>query len=335
MPARTSNPSCAMIGTGMALVLLTGCHVFGRLSSALVEAVLYMDYSVFVVLLGVGILIAISAAPKPKKANVLFRPTHFPTRVLIAAWLGLYIFWCFPNLFAYFNPASSKTWMVLFAQVIIGCVFILAAASKKIAAYGPLILTVGSGFLVICSNFLFAALEDHDSFSAFDHLDYWLNFEMGRTPWGSVVGNWVGYDTWFFPRMLTYLGLGFVLARRWNVEKAVNIGFLVAPLDCIMYWLAYMPGLTRFDEIPVSDIVQFELPIFGQASLVQILILGTLVALGAFATRLPLLFPGRARKNNPRVRRIRHRSRSRLQSYNPKAHTAPLSSSTFDFSTDP
>ncbi|MGA7732782.1 MAG: hypothetical protein WCD37_16115, partial [Chloroflexia bacterium] len=201
MPAKSQSLGCISLGLWLALGLLLGCQVITGLSGYSIEP----TYLVVILLTGAALLSMAS--------NVSEAAKSLP-RILLGLWLALFIRWGFDDIFRYDYPITAWPWMGYFVYGLLIGVPFLVIAFKRVAALGAIRLTVYTGFVISLAFYMFALLHDYSWFGMYVRLGVGMFGWEDGFDWLEGIGVWIGYPDWIMPRLLTYAGLGYLLARR-------------------------------------------------------------------------------------------------------------------------
>jgi|GEM_PF-5592190 len=226
--------------------------------------------------------------------------------IFLGLWLALFLRAAFGDLFRYDFPMVYFPWTGYFVYGLIIGVPLLVILFKRIADLGVVRLTVYTGFLVILAFYLLDLLLERT------HLGTgWLDGPNGFD-WGEAISASVEGAGWV--RLITYIGLGCVVARRKGLILGIVISMLIALVDSIIGWLVLLPGDGGFESAPLRLFLDYYwpevIPAILRDVLIQVIVLTFFGLLGAMITRYrwprsyrPRLVPSSKRRHRP-ARRI-------------------------------
>jgi hypothetical protein len=180
---------------------------------------------------------------------------------------------------------------------------------KRVADLGAIRLTVYVGFVIILAFDLFGLLHDYSWFGMYVRLGVGMFGWEDGFDWLEGIGVWIGYSDWIMPRLLTYAGMGYLLARRKGFPLGICISVLVALADSVLYWLMFLRGRGDFEAPPLWIVLQYVWPNVLRALLLEVSILGFIALTGAMLTLVRWPSRSLAKRRPHTVRRINPPSR--------------------------
>jgi len=236
-------------------------------------------------------IVTFSCVVPPALAVLLISPlmpgsTKFLRRSLLALWLALFLWSGLQQIFVYPYPISTYPWTVYFVYGLMLGVPLLVIASRRIASLGLIRLTVCAGFIVALTYDVLNFAYSYDWFGMYVRLRVGMWITPDATDWTQYLLVWLGFPGWLNFRLITYLGLGYVLAKRKGLLTGVAISVVIGLMDCALGWLVFLPGKGDFEAPPLSVVLQYDLPEFLKALLAQVTILAALALLGAFVAQV-------------------------------------------------
>lgn len=227
----------------------------------------------------------------PVSVGLLFLSPIMPAtakllpRILLALWLALFLWSGSSRLFAQDYYINSWDWTAYLAYVLTLGIPLLVIASKKLAALGPIKLTVFSGFILML---VYDVFNLHYQYRPF----YITDVMPDGSHWVSYAADWLGFSTWVSYRLITFIGLGYLIARRRGVIRGMFICMLVALADSQLGDLASITGLAHdLESVPSSLRLQFGWfdvwLVSLETVLVQVMYLSIFALAGAMITLIP------------------------------------------------
>lgn len=225
MPEKTELARHIVLGSWSALFFLFVVQVTSR--SGGYEPLVHWFY---VLLLGVVLLVALNVAGS----------TQGVSRIALGLWLGLFLLYGLEDVQSIISLYGSSLydwfpWLGYVVVALIIVVMVLVVALRPVTGLGAIALTISAGFLVVLANYALALVFPDTNRHAFGRADVrWLHLDW----FGATFGHYLEHD-WI--RLITYTGLGYVVAKRagWLLGVVSTIG--VAFLDSILSWLVLIP----------------------------------------------------------------------------------------------
>jgi hypothetical protein len=274
------------------LTFFLGIQVLARAS---ITSGFGVDYWLLVLITAIPLLILTSNLPVTRRCI---------PRVTIAVWLGLFLLWGFLNLLSSGYPITLTPWMYNISYGLIIGVPLIVIMFKGFASLGLLQLTVYSGCLMILAYYIFGLLYNYNWIVMYYRSGAGVNGYMAGLTWVDAVKGWLEVPDWLFPRLLTYAGLGYLLAKRRGLLPGIIISLMIALVDNVIYWLAFIPGDNGFETPSFLNTIRFGLPDLLWALVIQVGILGFIAGVGALTTRVRLPFVPESTRQHRSVRRI-------------------------------
>jgi hypothetical protein len=252
-----------------------------------------VDYWLLVLISAVLLLILTSNLPETRRS--------LPTSIT-AIWLALFLLWGFSDQFFY--PFALTPWLYYIDYGLVVGVPLVVFMSERIASLGLIKLMVYSGCLMILAYYIFGLLYNYDWGIMYNRSGAGMYGYMAGLTWVDAIKGWLEAPDWLFPRLLTYAGLGYLLAKRRGLLPGIVISLIVALVDNVIYWLAFIPGHNEFETPSFLSTIGFGLPDLLWALAIEVGILGFVATVGALTTRVRLPFVPESTRQRRTVRRI-------------------------------
>jgi hypothetical protein len=252
-----------------------------------------VDYWLLVLISAVPLLILSSNLPVTRRS--------LPP-IIIAIWLALFLLWGFSD--QYFYPFALTPWLYYIDYGLIVGVPLVVSMSGRIASLGLIKLMVYSGFLMILAYYIFGLLYNYDWGIMYNRSGTGMNGYIAGLTWVDAIKGWLEAPDWLFPRLLTYAGLGYLLARRRGLLPGIVISLMIALVDNVIYWLAFIPGDNGFETPSFVNTIRYGLPDLLWALVIEVGILGFIAAVGALSSRVRLRYIPESTRQRHNVRRI-------------------------------
>jgi hypothetical protein len=248
------------------------------------------------------LLVLISAVPLLiLSANLPVTRRSLPP-IIIAIWLALFLLWGFSD--QYFYPFALTPWLYYIEYGLVVGVPLVVSMSERIASLGLIKRMVYSGYLMILAYYIFGLLYNYDWGILYNRSGTGMNGYIAGLTWVDAIKGWLDAPDWLFPRLLTYAGLGYLLAKRRGLLPGIIISLVIALVDNVIYWLSFIPGHNEFETPSFLSTIRFGLPDLLWALVIQVGILGFIAGVGALTTRVRLPFVPESTRQHHSVRRI-------------------------------
>lgn len=224
-----------------------------------------------------GLLVLAPVMPSTSK----LRP-----RLLLACWLALLLRSAFDPLFVYEFPLSTFPWTAYLIYGLILALPLLVCVSKTVAALGPVKLTVLAGFAIWTGYTVLNIAYGYGWFSMFIRLGLGIWARPDDSGWSSYFLTWLGYPEWLGYRLITYIGLGYLLVRHMGLFFGMAMCMLIAVTETIISWLVFLPYAGEFEAGPLSAVLQYAPDALLKALFAQIAILSLVGLSGALIARV-------------------------------------------------
>jgi hypothetical protein len=291
MPVREANLRRIYFGSLAILAFFLGVQVLARGS---ITSGFGIDYWLLVLISAIPLLILTSNLPVTRR--------YIP-RVTIAVWLGVFLLWGFSDPLSYGYPISLTPWMYNISYgLILGVPAVVLI--RGIASLGLLKLTVYAGCLMILAYYVFGLLYNYTWGIMYNRSGAGMYGYMAGLTWVDAIKGWLKATDWLFPRLLTFAGLGSLLAKRRGLLLGIVISLVVALADSVIYWLAFIPGDNEFETPSFLSTIRFGLPDILWALVIEVGILGFIASVGALTTRVRLKIAPESARQRHNVRRI-------------------------------
>jgi hypothetical protein len=232
----------------------------------------------FFISLPVALALLLISSSLPK--NIGSRP-----RLLLGLWLALFLRAAFGALFRYDYPIAAWPWIGYFVYGLIIGVPLVVVVFKRFADLGMLRLTVFAGFLVILAYYLLDLLYGLNWFSLYVRLDVGMFGSSGGFDWVEGVTAWLGKEKWVSYRLITYVCLGYLIAKHKGLIWSIAISMVIALADSALGWLVFLPNDGEFEAPPMRFVAEYYWPELLRALLIQVSILTFFALGGALITR--------------------------------------------------
>jgi hypothetical protein len=249
----------------------------------------------FVICLPVGLALLVVSSSLPK--SIGSQP-----RILLALWLALFLRAAFGDLIWGGIPAVSRPWAGYFVYALIFGVPLAVIFFRRLADLDVVRLTVFSGISSILAYYLLDFLGEL-RFIGTDVVDLSNGFD-----WGEAIGASVESSGWV--RLVTYIGLGYLVTRRKGIVLAIVASLSVALMDAIIGWLVLLFGNGGLPLEFLLDYWPDVLPELIRDVFIKVMVLTFFGLLGALVTLLrwprsyrPHLVPSNKARHRP-ARRI-------------------------------
>lgn len=202
-------------------------------------------------------------------------------RFLLGCWLALFLRSAFDKLFVYDYPINAFPEIRYFIYGLILGVPFLVVASKAVSALGPIKLTVLTGFLIVLAYHVLNLVYAYDWFGMYVRLGLGMWARSDDTIWSRYFEVWLQYFDWIGFRLITYIGLGYLLAKRKGLLVGMAIGSLIALADNVLGWLVFLPHDGEFEAAPLSFVLDYYSAELLKTLLAQVSVLSVFVVFGA------------------------------------------------------
>ncbi len=243
---------------------------------------------------------------------LMSRATEFLPRLLLGLSLALFLWSGFASLFVFDYPTRIYPWTGYLIYGLILGVALIAIVSRRVASLGPIKLTVFAGFVLALTYDLLNFAYGYMWGGIFNRLSGGWEFMRETSDWVGDLLSWLQYTDWVSYRLIAYIGLGYLLARRKGFAIGMGISMLVALADNTLTWLVLLPVQGEFELPPFTIIFQHFLPEVIKAFLAQVVDLSIFALCGALVTlvhwptpfRRPLRFVSVTKARRRPARRI-------------------------------
>ncbi len=276
------------------LTFFLGIQVLFRYSHlGTIDAGFGVDYWLLVLISAVPLLILTSNLPVTRRS--------LPTSIT-AIWLALFLLWGFSDQYLY--PFFLTPWLYYIVYGLVVGVPLVVILSEHIASLGLIKLMVYSGCLMILAYYIFGLLYNYNWGIMYNLSGTGMYGYRAGLTWIDAIKGWVEAPDWLFPRLLTYAGLGYLLANRRGLLPGIVISLMIALVDNVVYWLAFIPGHDEFETPSFLSTIGFGLPDLLWALVIEVGILGFIAAVGALTSRVRLPYVPASTRQHHNVRRI-------------------------------
>jgi hypothetical protein len=276
MPEETGSSHRILAGLCWAMLLLVEFQIL----MSFLGLTVIVDYLAVYLLVGVALLVTASNATKE---------SAFAPYTLAGAWLAMLMLIGLGDAQKTLNWASggghdNSGWLgYVVVGLLISSVLILVSVSRGVAGQGLIWLTVYTGFLILIVDGVLQSVYGSD----------WEDFAARLGPVPADGYGWM--EVWTYTpdliRILTYIGLGYLVARRKGVIVGTAITTLVALADSglgvlalALHQMLFIPSLWKavMQLVGLGEVVgSLAVDLVARAS-----ILALLGLMGAMTTRV-------------------------------------------------